>query len=178
MKNVLFYFFSACLLFGLSSFDSAPAVEKINWMTWEEAVAANEKEPRKIMVDLYTDWCGWCKVMDKKTFTDKDIVEMINKDFYAVKFNAEQKESIQYNGTEFNFVQSKGSRRGGVHMLAYSLADGNLSYPTLVYLNEKMERISISPGYKEIDQLKNELEFASSEYYAKGSFEEFLKTKN
>ena len=147
-------------------------------MSWEDAVEANQKNPKKIMVDLYTDWCGWCKVMDKKTFSDPEIIKLINKDFYAVKFNAEQRETVQYNGTSFEFVQAEGSRRGGVHMLAYSLTDGKMSYPTLVYLNEKMERISISPGYKEVDQLKNELEFASSEYYNKGSFDEFLKSKN
>ena len=180
MKNVFLLFCSAVLLFGLSSFsksETAPA-DKINWMTWEEAVAATEKEPRKIMVDLYTHWCGWCKVMDKKTFTDPEIIKIINEDFYAVKFNAEQKETIRYNGTDFDFVQSKGSKRGGVHMLAYSLTNGQLSYPTLVYLNEKMERISISPGYKEIEQLKNELEFTRSEYYNKGTFEEFVEKQN
>lgn len=179
MKKTFGILICALAFISFSSFTSNDqAVEEINWMTWEEAVEANEKDPKKIMVDLYTDWCGWCKVMDKKTFSDPAVIKMVNKDFYAVKFNAEQKESIMYNGTEFNFVQTKGSKRGGVHMLAYSLTNGQLSYPTLVYLNEKMERISISPGYKEVDQMKNELEFTASEYYSKGSFEEFLETKN
>ena len=47
-----------------------PAAAKIEWLTWDQAVAKMEKEPRKIMVDVYTDWCGWCKRMDASTFQD------------------------------------------------------------------------------------------------------------
>lgn len=178
MNKLLLLIASLVFVIGLSSFTNpkSPTGDTIQWMTWEEAVAANEKEPKKIMVDLYTHWCGWCKVMDKKTFSDKKVVERINKDFYAVKFNAEQKEDIQYAGKTFKFI--KGERKGGVHELAYSLVNGKMSYPTLVYLNEKFERISISPGFKEVPDLINELEFAAGEHYLKGNFQKFISSKN
>jgi len=178
MNKLLLVFVSVVLFLSTTSFTNPepPVSEGINWMSWEDAVAANEKEPRKIMVDLYTHWCGWCKVMDKKTFSDKAVIDKLNKEFYAVKFDAEQKEDVQYAGKTFTFI--KGERKGGVHELAYSLVNGKMSYPTIVYLNEKFERISISPGYKEIPDLINELEFASGEHYLKGSFEKFLKEKN
>ncbi|HSJ67441.1 MAG TPA: DUF255 domain-containing protein, partial [Anditalea sp.] len=56
----------------------AQKADKINWLTFEEAAAMTEKDPKMIIVDVYTDWCGWCKKMDKGTFTDPTVVEYIN----------------------------------------------------------------------------------------------------
>jgi len=146
--------------------------EKINWMTWEEAIKANKDNPRKIFIDVYTSWCGWCKKMDKTTFMDESIIKELNKNFYAVKFDAEQKETINFNGSEFKFINQG---RRGVHQLAYALLDGRLGYPAFVLLDESFSRIMISPGYKRVDQLITELSFASQEAYKKQSFEEFAK---
>jgi len=136
--------------------------EGINWMTWDEAVEANKKEPKKIFIDLYTDWCGWCKKMDKTTFIDADIVKEMNAYFYAVKFDAEQKEVITFNESEFKFVNAG---RRGVHQLAYALVDGKMSYPSFVMLDENFERIVKSPGYKQVPALIKELKYLSSESY-------------
>lgn len=144
--------------------------DAINWMTWEEAVKASEKEPKKIFVDCYTDWCGWCKRMDQTTFQDKEVVAFMNKNFYAVKFDAEQQEEIKWRNMTFQFV--KAGRRG-VHQLAYSLLDGKLSYPSFVYLNEKFDRISISKGYKKPEDLKKELQWVAGNHYKNTSFKDF-----
>ena len=150
------------------------SADKINWMTWEEAMTANEKAPKKIFIDVYTDWCGWCKKMDKSTFVDASIVEELNANFYAIKFNAEQKEVINFNGSEFKFVA--GGRRG-YHQLAYALLDGRMGYPAFVLLNESYERIMLSPGYKQVDQLIKELTFASSEAYKLKSWDEYSRAE-
>ena len=150
------------------------AGDKINWMSWEEAVAANENEPRKIFIDVYTDWCGWCKKMDKTTFMDQSIIEELNANFYAVKFNAEQKEAINFNGSEFKFVNAG---RRGYHQLAYALLDGRMGYPAFVLLNESFERIMLSPGYKQVDQLQKELLFASSEAYKETSWNVYSRSE-
>jgi len=135
---------------------------EIEWISWEEAVMRNEIEPRKIFVDVYTDWCGWCKKMDKSTFLDKQVAEMMKGDFYAVKFDAEQKADIVFQGNTFKFV--KGGRRGS-HQLAAALLDGRLSFPSFVILDESFARIMLSPGYKKADQLLTELSFAKDEQY-------------
>ena len=62
---------------------------KINWMTMNEALDAQAKNPKKIMMDAYTDWCGPCKMLDKNTFQNPDVVKYVNEHYYAVKFNAE-----------------------------------------------------------------------------------------
>ncbi len=148
--------------------------KKINWMTWEQAIAANEKSPKKIFIDVYTDWCGWCKKMDKSTFMDNSIISELNDNFYAVKFDAEQKAAINFDGKDFVFVNSG---RKGYHQLAYALLDGRMGYPAFVLLNESYERIMLSPGYKQADQLIKELNFASSEAYKQQSWDEFAKSE-
>lgn len=138
------------------------SAEEIKWYTWDEAIELNKKEPRKLFIDLYTDWCGWCKRMDATTFKDPAVVKHINANYYPIKFDAEQKEEVVYNGHTFKFINSG---RRGVHELAYSLLDGKLSYPSYVYLTEKVERIYVSKGYKQADQFIEELNYFTEEKY-------------
>ena len=145
--------------------------DEIKWLTWSEAVEANKTSPKKIFVDVYTDWCGWCKRMDKTTFTDPDVVAYMNANFYAVKLDAEMKENITFRNTEFKYIQSG---RRGVHTRAYSLLEGKMSYPSFVTLDEEFDRIAVSPGYKKVDQLLKELKFAAEETYKEQSWSDYL----
>jgi len=153
---------------------TSAATAQIKWMSWDEAVAANEKEPKKLLVDVYTEWCGWCKKMDKNVFTDPAIEAYVKKNFYAVKFDAEQKESIKYDGHTFKF--NPNATRRGVHDLAIALLDSRMSYPSIVYLDENRDRISISPGFKPADKFINELNFIQGGHYKTKTYQEYLKT--
>lgn len=159
-----------------TSFSSFKTVEmptaKVKWYTWEEAVEASKTEKRKIFVDVYTDWCGWCKEMDRTTFSHPDIAKLLNNDFYAVKLNAEQKENIIFSGHTFKFV-SQGRR--GYHELAYELLNGRMSYPTVVVLDENFARILIAPGYQKADAFENVLEFAAEGHYKTKTWQDFIK---
>lgn len=151
--------------------------ETVNWYSWEQAIELNKKSPRKLLVDFYTDWCGWCKKMDATTFPNDTIAAYMNKHFYCVKFDAERKDTIQFSGTKFSFMSPKTGENNGIHEMAYALMDGTPGYPTIVYLNEKFERILISPGYKTPAQLLPEMRFASEEIYKTKSWEEFKNAK-
>jgi len=142
----------------------------ITWYTWEEAHELSKTAPKKVFIDLYTDWCGWCKKMDKTTFQDPAVVKELNDNFYAVKFNAEQKEAITFNEKKYEFMNSG---RRGVHQLAYALLDGRLGYPAFVTLDETFARIMISPGFKQTPQLMKELAFAKEEHYKTKTFEDY-----
>ena len=106
------------LMTGLFAF-TAPVAENtdpepevaIKWMSWEEAMTAMEENPKKIFIDVYTDWCGWCKRMDATTFKDPTVAAYISENYYAVKLDAEQRAKIVYDGHTFNF-DSKYGRRG------------------------------------------------------------------
>ncbi len=146
---------------------------KINWMTWEEAIEANKKSPKKIFVDVYTDWCGWCKRMDKTTFSDPGIVKKLNQNFYAVKMDAEMKREIKFNGHTFKYVPNG---RRGYHTLAAALLDNRLSFPSFVALDENLKRISIIPGYHDTAGLNPILDFVKDEKYRTMTYKEYEST--
>lgn len=108
--------------------------------------------------------------MNTTTFLEAAVVAEMNKNFYAVKFDAEQKEAIDFNGHSFKFVNQG---RRGIHQLAYAMLDGRAAYPSFVLLNEDFERIRLSPGYKKTEEMMKELTFLSSESYKKMDFNKF-----
>ena len=120
--------------------------EKVNWISWEEAVALSSQEQKMIFVDVYTDWCGWCKRMDKNTFQQPEIARYINKYYYAVKFDAEHKSAIELKDKVYHFVKD-GKR--GYHELAASITYGRLSFPTIVFLDKQMNVIQPIAGYQD-----------------------------
>ncbi len=72
------------------------------WMTIEEALKAQKENPKKILIDFYADWCGPCKIMDKKTYGHPILSQILNENFYPVKFNAEEKKSLEIFGRTFS----------------------------------------------------------------------------
>jgi thioredoxin-related protein len=158
----------------LNSNSFAQEKATVKWYTIEEVQEMVKNEPRKIYIDMFTDWCGWCKVMDKKTFTDDNIVEHLNNNFYAVKFDAEGKENVVFKNETFKFI-AQGSR--GYHELAATLMQGEMSYPTSVFLDESLNVISPLPGYYPPEKLQPILEFIGEDHYKTTNYEQFLSKK-
>jgi len=147
--------------------------DRINWMSWDEVQKAMAKEPRKVFVDIYTDWCGWCKRMDQNTFQLAHIARYMNKNFYNIKFNAEQREPIIFQGNEFNFVA--GGRRG-YHELAGQLTQGRLSYPTIVFMDEQFRLIQPIPGYQAPENFEPIMTFFGGAHYLETPWEQYKAT--
>ncbi|HHP7241274.1 MAG TPA: thioredoxin family protein [Cyclobacteriaceae bacterium] len=163
-----FDFLTITLFLSASLFISADFKKEkahINWISFEEAVEKSKLESKKVVIDVYTDWCGWCKKMEASTYSEKEIVDYINENFYAVKLNAEQKEPITFDGHEFKFVSSG---RRGYHELAAALLDNQLSYPSTVFLNENFELLQPIPGYLNATTLDKILK-----YYGEDNHKEF-----
>jgi thioredoxin-related protein len=164
------------LAIGQKEATSSPAVVK--WMTFEQAVEKSKTEKRKIFIDVYTDWCGWCKVMDNKTFTDPQVAQLLNEKFYPVKFNAEQRQDVVYNGVTFKFIESG---RGGYHQLAASLLNNQLSYPNFVFLSDQFQIIpliqgySSLPGFRKADEFHLFLSYVGNSHYQKMTLEDYQK---
>lgn len=152
----------------LSVHTQSPATVK--WYTFDEAVALAKTTPKPMMIDLYTDWCGWCKVMDSKTFSHPVIAAILNTQFYPVKFDAEQKAPVTFKEREYKFMPS-GMR--GYHELAAALTSGQLSYPTLVFLDEQQNMIQPLAGYQTPENLEPVIVFFGSGAYKTTPWEQF-----
>jgi thioredoxin-related protein len=142
--------------------------KKINWLTWDEMVKLNEKNPKKIFIDFYTSWCGWCKVMDKKTFSNKELAQYMNENFYALKLDAEQKDTINFKGKKFGFVPAQRSNQ-----LAVELLQGRMSYPTTVILDENFQNPIPIPGYQDVPTMEKILKYIATDTYKTVQFPEY-----
>lgn len=127
---------------------------KLPWLSIEEAASLKNKGDKKYFIDVYTDWCGWCKRMDKTTFSDPEVQKYLEENFHVVKFNAEQKTPIEWEGSTYNW---KAGGRRGVNALTMELIGARPGYPTMVYLDKDRKRIKASPGYKDPAKLLAEL---------------------
>jgi thioredoxin-related protein len=147
----------------LSSF--LPAQE-INWISVEEALSRQEQEPRKIIMDVYTTWCGPCKMLDKNTFKNPDVIKYINENFYAIKFNAEGNKEIRFKDKVFtnpNYDPAKAKRRNSPHEFSRFLRIS--AFPTIVFLDEQAGYIAGIKGYQGPQQIELYLKLFNSEDY-------------
>lgn len=165
-------FFSTVLLFlSLSLYAQQSPIQ---WMSFTEAMEKSKTEPKKIFIDMYTDWCGWCKKMDASTFSDPQVAAYINEHYYAVKFNTEKEGPITVNDSTYT-INTKYGRRG-THELAVRLLNGKLSYPTFVFLDERFNILSPVPGYQQVSQIEPILKYFGEQHYLNESWKEYNET--
>jgi len=118
----------------------------LTWIDMQTADKISNSEGKMYMIDIYTDWCGWCKVMDKQTFSDPEVVKYLDQNFHVVKFDAEQKEKLNFQGKDYEWMPVG---RNGVHALAVELLNSQMSYPSIVYLDANKKPIRVSKGFKQ-----------------------------
>ena len=174
MKKI--FYTLALIAINLTAF----AQSEVNWIHFEELEAKMEKEPRKVLVDVYTKWCGPCKMMMKSTFQDEKVVNYINENYYAVKFNAEGPNPITFKGKQYSNPDYDPSRRGrnGTHELTYAIApvNGRVAYPTIVYLDENFKIISPVQGFMQPKQIEPILKFVGTGAYETTEWAEYQES--
>ena len=159
--------------------EKSGASPQINWISIQDLNEMSQnkkwdKTGKKVFIDLYTDWCGWCKRMDAGTFSDPQVIEYMNKHFYAVKLNAETREDIVFGKNTFKYIAS--GRRGTNEIaIALGSVNGSLGYPTISVLDESMGKLTVSPGYKTPERLLPMLMYYAGNHYKTMSMEEFQK---
>ncbi len=149
--------------------------EEVKWVGFEEAIELSKKNPKPILVDMYTDWCGWCKRMDATTYKNKTIVKYINENYYAVKMDGEGKEDITYQGKTFKYVEitKPNGRKGKYHEFAQAIFNTGKkpgerkggSYPSTVIFNKKGQFTQVVPGYKKTEEFEKLLAFFGENVY-------------
>jgi thioredoxin-related protein len=142
----------------------------IKWMSFEQAVALNDQNPKKIFIDTYTEWCGWCKRMDASTFKDSAVVKYMNEKFYAVKFDAESKDTVRFKDKIFVYKPEYKANE-----LALSLLQGKMSYPSFVFMDTNYQLLSPLPGYQTPEALMKVMKFFGDDIYQTKKWEEYEK---
>lgn len=147
-----------------------PKKDKIVWLSLSELQTAYKMQRRPILIDVYTSWCGWCKVMDKETYTNPKVIEYINKNYYAVKFNAEATDTVTLNGKKYGF-----NPQYNVNDLAVFLLGGRMGYPTTVLLSSLSAQPAPIAGYLNPQQIEAPLKYFGDGSYKKLEYNDFMK---
>jgi thioredoxin-related protein len=156
MKKI-HYILTFVAFITLVSFQNAAETseKEINWVTIEEAIELQKKAPKKIIMDVYTNWCGPCKLLDKNTFHNEDVVNYINEHYYAVKFNGEGNDTVTYKDKTYtnpNYDAGKANRRNSAHQFTRVL--NVRAYPTMVFFDEEANFIAPISGYLKPKQIE------------------------
>ena len=169
MKKVNVFFIAFLIAFVFTSFKITEN-DKVHWLSIEELQLAYKKKPKPIIVDVYTSWCGWCKVMDTETYSNNQVAAYINEKYYPVKLDAEAKEPLEWNGKKYGFVaQYK------VNELAAYFLNGQMSYPTTVFFSSLEANPAPLAGYLKPKEIESPLKFFGDGFYKTKNFPDYLK---
>ena len=151
--------------------------QEINWISVDKAIELQKKNPKKIMIDVYTNWCGPCKKLDANTFHNKEVVDYVNKNYYAVKFNAEGNDIINYKGKKYSNPKYDPARaKSRNHSHEFSKFMGITAFPTIVFLDEKAGMIIPLKGYRTPQQLELYLKMFNKNDHKKFTSNEDFQT--
>lgn len=124
-------------------------------MNFEQLDDAFAKANKSAVIFLSTPWCTYCKAMEKNTFTNEAVIELMNSTYYFVPFNAESREAVIFSGVQFNYQPS--GKETGIHELATTLAKtsdtGTTTFPMLVIINRELEILYQYSGFMDANQL-------------------------
>jgi thioredoxin-related protein len=170
MQKVTLFLISSWILVFSCAQKPSPDAAKMKWISLSAAEAALAKEKRPILIDLYTDWCGWCKVMDKDTYRNNNVVGYLESKFYSVKLDAETREQLSWQGRQYKY-----DKRNQANELAVYLTRGDLSYPTTVIIPPGGQPFTMS-GYLKPGELELFVKyFSDANGYGKTTLQEYEK---
>lgn len=134
------------------------------WKNFNDGIAEAKKSGKKILIDVYTDWCSWCKKMDTTTYTNKKISEYLKKNYVIIKLNAEGDEKIMYAGQTLSPAE-------------FAKGMGVNGYPATLFMKSDGQPITLLPGYAEPDRFIHVLSFIGENHYEKKKFADYLLEK-
>jgi thioredoxin-related protein len=136
----------------------------LNWVNFNDGFRQVKKDKKPAVIDFYTDWCKWCKVMDEKTFNNKKVKKILKKDYVTIKLNPEKsREKIEFEGKTFTPQE-------------FVMAVGVQGFPATAFMDKDGKLITMLPGYVPAETFEQLLKYIKDECYTKQiSFEDFQK---
>lgn len=173
-KNIVFI---ACIFFCGNLFAQSETFP-LDWVSIEVAELNNKKEPKKFLIDVYADWCYWCKKIETELASDSILANYLNTNFHLVKLNPEDQTDITfknktYKRKSFSYTYSDKTRK--VNELVVELINQDFIYPSLIFLDEKLDNISIVEAYKTKEELEKFIKFIGTNAYQSKKWSVFSK---
>lgn len=134
----------------------------VTWYAFDEAVVLAKRDNKKILIDVYTDWCGWCKKMDSEVYANPAVVNALSSSFISVKLNAESSKPFVFQGRSLTEE-------------SFAAGAGVTGYPTTIFLDSESAPITLVPGYITADRFVPILQYIGEDHYRSVSFEDFQK---
>jgi thioredoxin-related protein len=136
--------------------------ETNTWMSFDAGMEMARNLDKPVVIDFYTSWCRWCKVMEKETFSDEGVASYLDEHFISIRLDAEQKTGdLKYGGRTYSPAQL--ARKFRVR-----------GYPAIAYLDSSGELVFIDMGFKKPKQFMVNLRYMTSGCPEKGvSIEEY-----
>jgi len=171
MKNLIYIAIFLLSVSPIYSQEIEEPKETINWVSISEVEKLTKENPKKIFIDIYTNWCGWCKRMERTTFQNPYIVKYVNENFYSVKLNAETRDTIIYRKMAYAF-----NPNFKTNQLAVSLMDARMGYPTTVYLDEKLKKVGRIASFLSVKKFEAVINYYNKEEYKNMTWEKYEKS--
>jgi thioredoxin-related protein len=132
------------------------------WRDFGRGLSEAKAQRKRILVDVYTDWCGWCKRMDRDTYSEPEVQKYLSRTFVPVRLNAEAPTRVGYKGNEYSYRQlASGFRVTG--------------YPTALFLESDGTHIVSAPGYMKATDFLSVLRFIGDGHYKNQDFQQYMK---
>lgn len=167
MKKLLLIALFSTLIIGAKA-------QKIKWYSFEEGIEEAAKSHKKVFIDVYTEWCGYCVKMDKTTFANSEVAQYMNDNFVAIKLDAETNDTINFKG--YQFVNPQQNSKRSNNTLAYALIGKRLSFPSFVFMTENdFDRIDVLKGYVPKDRFLSILKFIATDSFKSVTFKDYME---
>lgn len=163
MAALLVALFPALSCAGNNKTPAAPNTGNFAQSAFKASLEQAQKEEKFIMVDFYTEWCKWCKVLEEKTYPHPDVKKILDQSFVFEQYNPETAPSFTHKGKTY----------GGMDVAKAFNVRG---FPTILFLEKDGTVIGSIPGFVPPEVFVKILSFITSGEYKKTSFNDFLKT--